>query len=190
VGEPVTGSRAATRIVLASASPRRHELLARLGVAFEVVPADLDETPHEGEAAPRYVERLAREKADAVASRTAGAATVIAADTTVELDGRILGKPVDDDEAMAMLRALSARTHRVHTGLAVQVVGLPAHTGAPVVVSTVVTTSVAMTAITPAMAAWYVGTGEPMDKAGAYALQGAGGMNLKPLEDRIVVKPG
>ncbi len=174
-------------VVLASASPRRHELLARLGVTFEVVPADLDETPHEGEDAHRYVERLAREKAEAVAARTAGPATVIAADTTVELDGRILGKPQDADEATAMLRALSARMHRVHTGLAVQVVGAPtggAGHGA-VVVSTVVTTSVTMTRITPAMSAWYVATGEPMDKAGAYALQGAGGVLVEAVRGSV-----
>jgi septum formation protein len=162
------------RVVLASASPRRHELLARLGVPFEVLPADLDETPHPGEAAPAYVERLAREKAAAVAGRVgapgAGApVAVIAADTTVELDGRILGKPADDAEALEMLRSLSGRTHRVYTGLAVHPVGAEP-------VSTVVTTDVTMTDPDDGLLAWYVGTGEPMDKAGAYALQGAGGV--------------
>jgi septum formation protein len=156
-------------VVLASASPRRHELLARLGVQFEVVPADLDETPHPGEAAPGYVERLAREKAAAVTGRVGERGVVIAADTTVELDGRILGKPADDAEAAEMLRSLSGRTHRVYTGLAVRPVG-----GEPV--STVVTTEVTMTTIDDGLLAWYVATGEPMDKAGAYALQGAGGV--------------
>jgi septum formation protein len=115
------------------------------------------------------VERLAREKAAAVTGRVGERGVVIAADTTVELDGRILGKPADDAEATEMLRSLSGRTHRVYTGLAVQPVG-----GEPV--STVVTTEVTMTTIDDGLLAWYVGTGEPMDKAGAYALQGAGGV--------------
>lgn len=156
-------------VVLASASPRRRELLDRLGLAHRVVPADLDETPHDDEDALVYVERLALAKALAVADRlpTPGA-VVIGADTTVELDGRILGKPEDHDDARRMLRALSARTHRVHTGVAV-VRGERRALG-------VSTTLVRFTPLSAETIEWYLGTGEPFDKAGAYALQGSGGV--------------
>jgi septum formation protein len=147
-------------VVLASGSPRRAQLLALLGVAFEVRPADLDESVLSGEDAMVYVERLARAKAAAAAGV---GDLVIAADTTVELDGEILGKPIDADDAARMLRLLSGRAHRVHTGLAVAERSM------------VVTTVVRFVELTDADIAWYVGTGEPLDKAGAYAIQGAGG---------------
>jgi septum formation protein len=153
-------------VVLASGSPRRLELLRQMGVEPSVVPADIDETPLDGEAPVAYVRRLAIEKAAAVAA--ADATMVIAADTTVDLDGRILAKPVDADDAARMLRALSARTHRVHTGVAVRWGGET--------LADVVTTLVTFAPITDSLLAWYVGTGEPLDKAGAYALQGAGGV--------------
>jgi septum formation protein len=151
------------RVVLASGSPRRLELLSLLGIAPEVVRPDIDETPLPGERAEAYVRRLATAKAAVVDDATA---LVVAADTTVELDGRLLGKPVDVADAVAMLRSLSARTHRVHTGVAVVHGDRSA--------SAVATTAVAMAPITAELAAWYVATGEPLDKAGAYAVQGVG----------------
>jgi nucleoside triphosphate pyrophosphatase len=152
-------------VVLASASPRRRQLLAQFGFDFEVRPAHTDETPRPGEPPIRYVERVAREKAAAVARP---GELVIAADTTVDVGGEILGKPVDDHDARRMLRRLSGRDHDVHTGVALVVDGR--------LVSTVETTAVSMTAISEGQIDWYVATGEPGDKAGGYALQGIGGI--------------
>ncbi len=156
--------------MLASASPRRRELLARLGLAPQIRPADVDETPHAGEPARDLVLRLARAKADAVAKDDE---VVLAADTIVVLDGLPLGKPRDLDEASVMLHRLSGRIHEVHTGVAVQ---HPAGQDA-----TLVTTRVHFRPLTDDEIAWYLGTGEPLDKAGAYGLQGAGAV----LVDRI-----
>lgn len=164
-------------IVLASASPRRLELLERLGVDPTVLPPDIDETPMPNEAADAYVVRLAVAKAAAVAAGLTGDALVIAADTTVEIDGEILAKPVDAADAAAMLRRLSGRRHRVFTGVAVR-------RGADVR-SEVVTTGVRFAAITGADIDWYVGTGEPLDKAGGYALQGAGGVFVEAVEGSV-----
>ena len=152
------------RLVLASASPRRRELLAQLGVAFDVVPADVDETPRAGERPLALVRRLAAAKARAVDGDP-----VLAADTIVEVDGEILGKPVDDADARRMLRRLSARSHRVHTGVAAA--GRGAARG-----RRSVTTIVTFVPLLPSAIDWYLATGEPFDKAGAYAIQGAGGV--------------
>jgi septum formation protein len=157
-------------VVLASASPRRRDLLALLGLAFDVAPTDVDESWREGEAPPVHAERLAREKASA--RRRTGAVT-IGADTIVVLDGDILGKPGDRAEAAAMLRRLSGRAHVVHTGIAVAYAGR--------VAATVVSTRVWFRPLDPATIAAYVATGEPMDKAGAYGIQGYGAV----LVDRI-----
>jgi nucleoside triphosphate pyrophosphatase len=161
---------AAPRLVLASGSPRRRELLSRLGVQFDVVAPDLDESARPGERPVEYVRRLAMEKAEravAVAHLGAdGAEVVLGADTTVDVDGRIFAKPADADEARAMLRALSARTHSVHTGVAVR--------RGTAIVHDVVTSLVTFVPLEPATIDWYVGTGEPLDKAGAYAVQGEG----------------
>jgi septum formation protein len=155
------------RLVLASASPRRCALLASLGLEFTVVAPDLDETPLPGETPLDLVGRLAVAKAAAVATATPGA-LVIGADTAVSVSGQILGKPTDAADARRMLRTLSGRTHVVHTGVAV---------AADDDVSMAVTSSeVAFTALTEAAIEWYLGTGEPFDKAGAYALQGVGGV--------------
>ena len=153
-------------ICLASASPRRSELLRQIGVAHEVRPAEVDESLRPGEAPAAYVRRLAEAKARALWSRgTDGQRLpVLAADTTVELDGEIFGKPADRDEALAMLTRLSGRTHEVHTAVAV----LHASGSASRLSSSLVT----MRAITPAELDWYWRTGEPADKAGAYAVQG------------------
>jgi septum formation protein len=154
-----------TAVVLASGSPRRHELLTQIGVPFSVRAPDIDETPDGGESPTQYVRRLAFAKAAAVVA-TADE-LVIAADTTVDLGGEILGKPLDAPDAARMLRRLSARTHKVHTGVAVRVGDLE--------VAEVCTTLVTFVELDEATIQWYVATGEPMGKAGSYALQGAGG---------------
>jgi septum formation protein len=153
-------------IVLASASPRRSELLRQVGIPHEVRPVEVDETARPGEAPAEYVLRLAEEKANACWSRLhpADRAPVLAADTTVALEGEIFGKPADRDEAVAMLSRLSGRTHQVHTAVAVIHAG-----GAAARVST---SSVTMRSITPSEMEWYWSTGEPADKAGGYAVQG------------------
>jgi septum formation protein len=161
-----------TLLILASASPRRRELLSQLGLAFTVSAADIDETPREGEAAEAYVLRLAREKALTVAARHPGA-WVLAADTTVALGPELLGKPADAEEARAMLSRLSGRTHDVYTGVALA----GRHTEA-----LVVRTRVTFRALGPGEIAWYAGTGEPLDKAGAYAVQGKGGFLVAAVE--------
>jgi septum formation protein len=161
------------RLVLASASPRRAELLARLGVSPEVRPAEVDETPRPGEAATDLVVRLAGAKATVSAAAGDGDEAVLAADTVVVVDGRALGKPTDDADAERMLRALSGRPHDVVTGLAVQ--------RGTVAAMDRVTTRVTFRRLTDAEIAWYLDTGEPRDKAGGYGLQGAGAV----LVDRI-----
>ncbi len=154
-----------TAVVLASGSPRRHELLTQIGVPFSVRVPDIDETPTGDETPTEYVRRLAFAKAAAVIA-TADE-LVIAADTTVELGGEILGKPLDARDAASMLRRLSARTHKVHTGVAVRLGDLE--------VAEVCTTLVTFVDLDDVTLDWYVATGEPMGKAGSYALQGAGG---------------
>ena len=157
------------RLVLASRSPRRAELLRGLRLPFEVVPADVDESLLAEEAADAYVARLARTKAEAVRARLDGDdLLVLGADTTVEIDGRILGKPADQDEGVAMLLALSGRTHRVATGIAV---AGPAGTECACVVA-----EVEFRDVDRAEAEAYWATGEPADKAGGYGLQGIGGI--------------
>jgi septum formation protein len=150
-------------LVLASASPRRAELLRLAGYVFTTSQADLDETPYPGEAADVYVRRLAEAKAAAVAAGHPGA-VVLGADTTVVVDGDILGKPADAADAAAMLTRLQGRAHDVYTGVAV--------TGPAGVESAVARTQVWFAKMTPAEIAGYVATGEPMDKAGAYGIQG------------------
>lgn len=152
-------------IILASASPRRRDLLTLIGIAHTVAPADVDESVRSGERPEAYVERLAREKASAIASRHPGAA-IIAADTTVVLDAVILGKPGNVAEAKAMLRRLSGHTHTVLTGMAVVYAGRSA--------SAVERVEVTFRDLTDREIAAYVATGEPMDKAGAYGIQGYG----------------
>ena len=148
-------------IVLASGSPRRRELLAALGVAFEVDPADVDETTAEQDPV-RVAEDLALLKARTVASRRPGA-LVIGSDTVVALDGRLLGKPADADEARVMLRSLRGRAHEVVTGVAVIVDGAErvAHSA----------TAVTMRDYADAEIEAFIATGSPFDKAGGYASQ-------------------
>src|SRR6185437_938820 len=162
-------------LVLASASPRRRELLAQAGYTFEVRPAHVPEDPRTGEEPVAYVVRLAREKAEAVyralAGQESGAEliggcelTVLGADTTVVVDGEILGKPQNAADAARMLRMLSGRTHRVITGVA-----LATAEGTEVAAEV---TAVRFVALAKEEIAASVATGEPMDKAGAYAIQG------------------
>ncbi|MFL5353782.1 Maf family protein [Archangium sp.] len=162
-----------TRLVLASASPRRRELLGQLGLAFEVSAADIDETPHPGEAAPAYVLRLAREKARTVANRNPGA-WVLAADTTVVLGEELLGKPHDTSEVREMMTRLSGRIHEVQTGVALA--------GPAGEEALVVRTRVTFRSLSPEEIAWYASTGESLDKAGGYAIQGKGGFLVERIE--------
>jgi septum formation protein len=147
------------KLVLASASPRRREMLERVGVPIEVRPADVDETPRPGEGPRAYVVRIAEAKLAAV--RPARGDVVLAADTTVTIDGAILGKAADEHEAATMLRLLSGRVHQVITAFAL--------TGAA---TRTVATDVEMIALDDAAIAAYVASGEWRGKAGAYAIQG------------------
>jgi len=155
----------APRVVLASASPRRRELLALVGIPHEVEPADIDESYRDGEEAPEHAERLAREKAAVIAARDTKA-VVIAADTIVLIDGLVLGKPHDDAEAERMLAMLGGHTHVVLTAVAV------AHDGR--MRSGVESVRVTFRPLTREHIRAYVATREPMDKAGAYGIQGYG----------------
>ena len=163
---------AATRpIVLASASPRRADLLEAAGIPFEIAPADVDETPGKGECPEPYVERLSREKADAVVRRGESRA-VLGADTVVVVDEIILGKPVDLDDARRMLERLSGRGHRVLTGVTIVAPGSSMPDGSRSTVTRVVATTVEFAQLTTSDLDWYLASGEPMGKAGAYAIQG------------------
>lgn len=153
------------RLVLASASPRRAELLTTAGFAFDVEPVDVDETPRPAEPAIDYVLRVARDKAAAWGRQHGGeVACVLAADTVVVAGGQILGKPSDAAHAREMLLMLSGTTHLVHTGVVVRTGGAE--------VAEVVTTRVRFIPLTEADIAWYLQSGEAEGKAGAYAIQG------------------
>ena len=150
-------------LVLASGSPRRRELLALAGIPFKWEAVDADESPLAGERPEAYVERIARAKAQLGAQRYPDA-PVLAADTTVAIGDEILAKPADDREAGEMLAKLSGRPHHALTGIAVSSDG--------VIRSHVERTQVWFSPLTPDEIAWYVRSGEPRDKAGAYAIQG------------------
>ncbi|HET9693660.1 MAG TPA: Maf family protein [Steroidobacteraceae bacterium] len=162
-------------IYLASASPRRSELLRQIDVPHEVRPVDIDETPRTGETPAHYALRLAEEKARALWQRLPAAQRrpVLAADTTVALGDEILGKPADRDDASRILGRLSGRDHEVHTAVAVLHEG-----GAGARLST---STVSFRQITEAEFDWYWRTGEPADKAGAYAVQGHGAIFIRHL---------
>jgi len=151
------------RLILASASPRRRELLTQAGYTFDVLPADIDESLHPDETPADYVQRLALEKAQALHAAHPSA-IVLGADTTVVLNGSVLGKPADRAEAAQMLRALANNVHQVHTGITV--VAGNSHR------QHVETTSVFFSAISEADLAYYLTTGDSLDKAGAYGIQG------------------
>jgi septum formation protein len=155
------------KIILASASPRRAEILSTAGWPFAAFPVDIDESRRKDEDATSYVQRLAREKAESAAARCDGS-VIVAADTTVTIDQHILEKPAGDKDAERMLRLLNNRWHKVLTGLAVFSRGeqkmMVAHE----------VTEVKFAAMSDGEIQWYVATGEPMDKAGGYAIQGLG----------------
>ena len=162
-----------SRLLLASASPRRRELLSQAGVDFEVVVAeDAEPQRNPAEDCAAFACRAAVAKALAVARRCPGRLT-LGADTIVVLDGQVLGKPADEVEAVAMLRRLSGRTHHVITGIAFVVGASGAASHAAHTES--VTTEVTFRALTDEQIAEYVASGEPLDKAGAYGIQGLGG---------------
>lgn len=154
-------------VILASASPRRAELLRQIGLSFQVRPANIDETPEPGEPAGAYVERLAREKALAVAAG-ASSALVLGSDTSVVLDGRILGKPSTPEEAQEMLQQLSGNCHQVMTAVALARAGRCE--------SRLVVTDVRFRRLSDGEIRAYIASGEPMDKAGSYGIQGLGGI--------------
>lgn len=175
-----------TTLVLASGSPRRRDLLDQLGLRFDVRPPDVDESVRPGEDGPTYVERLARAKATALVRP---GEVVLAADTTVDLDGDLLGKPGSPPEARRLLERLSGRTHAVHTGVAVARPAAHAATTAAdtattgtEVVSSVATTRVTFAELADHWLDWYVATDEPYDKAGGYAVQGAAGLFVTRIE--------
>ena len=163
-------------LILASASPRRAELLTQIGVRFTVRPTDLDETPQPDESPLALVERLAAAKANAAVAGQAitDDEVVLASDTVVVLDNHALGKPVDMADATAMLSALSGRTHQVMTAVSVR----DKHRQETICV----TTQVNFAELTAAQIARYWATGEPADKAGAYGIQGIGGQFVKSIE--------
>lgn len=182
------------RLVLASASPRRKELLASVGVEVDVEPADVDETPRPGEAPEALVRRLSVAKTEAIT--VARNDMVIAADTVVIVDDEILGKPADEADARRMLELLSGRRHRVLTGVSVK--------GGDRTETEIEEAEVTMRFLSVADINWYLGTGEPMDKAGAYAIQGYGSLFIPeivgnysgivglplPLVDRLLARFG
>ena len=173
------------RLYLASRSPRRRELLTQMGILFDTLAFrspprqddDVDETAHDGEAALVYVERVARLKAEhgwrTVEMRRLMPQLVLAADTTLEFQGEIIGKPTDAGDARAILRRLSGQTHHVLTSVAVAFEGR--------IESAISVSDVTFGAISEAEIRRYVATGEPMDKAGAYGIQGRAGMFVEHL---------
>jgi len=168
-----------TPLYLASGSPRRRELLTQIGIPFTPLNAAVDETPLPDEAAPAYVERLARAKAGAglatlLPMDTQMPLAVLGADTAVVLDGRILGKPVDRADALAMLAALSGREHQVLTAVALA--------DRQRCLSVCVTSQVRFRSISSQEAEAYWASGEPLDKAGAYAIQGLGAVFVQRIE--------
>ncbi len=157
------------KLLLASGSPRRRNMLEELGIEFEWIEPDVDESRFPGEDPDRYVERLARAKAESCAAE---GLVSIGADTTVVHHGVVMGKPAHPAEALTMLRALAGEKHTVHSGVAVA----RFTDGELVVHSAVERTVVTMVDLTNEEIAAYVATGEPLDKAGAYALQGRGAL--------------
>jgi septum formation protein len=162
------------KVVLASASPRRAEILRAVGWPFEQRAVDIDESRLEGEAAAAYVERLAREKAGAAASRINDGRLVLGADTVVVVDEQVLGKPSDERDARRMLQLLSGRWHEVLTGVALLRAGdeaVVAHEK----------TAVRFAPLTETETDWYVASHEPLDKAGAYAIQGCAALFIEEI---------
>ena len=157
------------RVILASQSPRRRDLLASIGLTFDVMPSDVPEVRQAGESPEEYVARLSRDKAAVIAAKH-GDAWIIAADTTVLLGDELLEKPADDADARRMLATIAGKTHTVYSGVTLQ------NAAGGWRDTRVAETEVRMLPLDERDIAWYVSTGEPLDKAGAYAAQGLGGM--------------
>lgn len=168
-------------LILASASPRRAQWLEAMRIPFEKQAPEVDETPLMDEPASDMVLRLAETKAEIIARRNPGR-WVLAADTTVALDEHVLGKPEDVDDAVRMLRLLQDRVHQVHTGLCLRRDGE--------IHSFVDTAGVSFRPMTEAQARWYAATGEPMDKAGAYAIQGIGALFVASVQGSFATVMG
>jgi septum formation protein len=164
------------KLILASKSPRRAEILRAAGWPFEAIAADIDETRRENEDAISYVRRLAREKAETVAANFSND-LVLAADTTVVVDEHVLGQPADDEDARRMLKLLSGRWHEVLTGVALLRAG---QTEAPIVDHE--STRVRFSPMSAEEVDWYVETGEPHGKAGAYGIQGRASLFIERIE--------
>ena len=165
------------KIVLASKSPRRAEILRAVGWDFEAVAANIDETRMESEDAVSYVKRLAQTKAETVARRISSHQIVVGADTVVVIEGEILGQPRDDEDARRMLKLLSGKWHEVLTGLALVRPGSPLR-----VLVDHQSTRVRFCEMSAGEIDWYVATGEPSDKAGAYAIQGRGALFIEEVQ--------
>ena len=165
------------KIVLASRSPRRKDILEKLNWSFVIDPPDIDESPLKDESPINYVQRISASKADLVARRHDQQCIVIAADTTVELNGEIFGQPRDLDEARLMIQKLSGKTHNVHTAISVR------HNRETA--NAVDTSSVTMREVSGELLEWYIGTGESIGKAGAYAVQGHGAAMVADLAGEI-----
>lgn len=157
------------RLILASSSPRRRELLASIGAEFDVIPSHIPEQRGEAETPEEYVARLSREKALAISQQHPDR-WVVAADTTVALEDLVLEKPVDAEDAKRMLRTIAGKTHVVYTGVTLT------RENPHYIDTHVATSEVRMLPLAPRDIDWYVATREPLDKAGAYAAQGLGGM--------------
>lgn len=157
------------RFILASQSPRRRELLASIGLQFDVMPSDVPEVHQPGESPEEYVARLSRDKAAAIAAKHPDS-WIIAADTTVLLGDELLEKPIDDDDARRMLATIAGKTHVVYSGVTLQNASRGWRD------TRVAESEVRMLPLDERDIAWYVSTGEPLDKAGAYAVQGIGAM--------------
>jgi septum formation protein len=164
------------RIVLASSSPRRSELLRAIGLGFEVIHPSSDETVSDGEAPEQFALRVSLEKACSVSSALGDGAIVIGADTIVVVDGEILGKPGDPEEASSMLRKLSGKEHSVYTAFSI------VRAKNELLHSESVCTVVRVKPLAASEIEGYIKTGEPMDKAGAYAIQGAGSFIVSGIE--------
>ena len=171
---PSPDSIAPMKLILASASPRRADLLSAAGIPFDAAPAPVDETPFPGEGAEQYALRVARDKARAAAARAQADRPILAADTVVVAGAQMLGKPVDDEDARRMLGLLSGAVHAVHTAVVLLAGGQEA--------ADVVTTRVRFARLSREEIHWYVASGEPAGKAGAYAIQGRGSRFVEHLD--------
>ena len=169
-----------SELILASASPRRAALMGQIDLSFRIVPSRISEDDDVPSDPEQHVRVLSRRKAEDVAHR-GGAGLILGADTVVVIDGTVLGKPKDPEDAISMLSRLSGRTHRVLTGLTLVRVPMSEKEGGAAL-SDVVATSVRMRVLSRAEIEWYVSTGEPMDKAGAYGIQGKGAVLVECIE--------